>query len=130
DQTRDSVAQIRLLLGSSDTHASTGTGFVVGPDGLILTNYHVIADKALEPGTYRLEFVLPNGRRGDLRIVAVDVVHDLALVRGDIGGTTPLSFRDSQPSKGDKGFSLGYPLNQGLTVVEGIYNGRSQEHSY
>ncbi|HKA40676.1 MAG TPA: serine protease [Burkholderiales bacterium] len=130
EQTRDSVAQIRVLLGSSDSHAATGTGFVVGAGGLILTNYHVVADKALEPNTYRLEFVLPDGRRGELGIVAVDVVHDLALVRGDIGGATPLSFRDSQPSKGDKGFSLGYPLNQGLTVVEGIYNGRSEEQYY
>lgn len=130
ERTRGSVAQIRVLLGASDSHAGTGTGFVVGADGLILTNYHVIADKALEPDTYRLEFVLPSGRRGPLRIVAVDVVHDLALVRGDVGDTAALSFRVAPLQKGDKGFSFGYPLNQGLTVVEGIYNGRSEEQYY
>lgn len=52
-----------MLLGNSDSHTSTGTGFVIGTGGVMLTNYHVVADKALEPDTYRLEFVLP-GRAG------------------------------------------------------------------
>jgi serine protease Do len=129
EQTRESVAQIRVLLGASDTHAATGTGFVVG-GGLILTNYHVVADKALEPDTYQLEFVLPDGRRGPLQIAAVDVIHDLAVVKGGTGADRALAFRDTSLQKGDKGFSLGYPLNQGLTVVEGIYNGRSEEQYY
>jgi serine protease Do len=129
EKTRDSVAQIRLLLGTSDTHAATGTGFVVGR-GLILTNYHVVADKAMEPDTYRLEFVLPSGHRGALEIVAVDVTNDLAIVKGDTANTPTLGFRDGLLQKGDKGFSLGYPLAQGLTVVEGIYNGRSEEQYY
>ena len=67
ERIRDNVAQIRVLLGTSDTHAATGSGFVVG-NGLVITNYHVIANKALEPDTYRLEFVLPGGRRGPLEI--------------------------------------------------------------
>jgi S1-C subfamily serine protease len=129
-QIRGGVAQIRVLLGASDTHAATGTGFVVGDDGLILTNYHVIADKALEPEVYQLEFVLPGGLRGPLQIVAIDVLNDLAVVKGDIGAAHVLGFRTRQLAKGDRGFSLGYPLSQGLTVVEGIYNGRSEELYY
>ena len=129
EKTRDSVAQVRVLLGASDSHSATGTGFVVGR-GLILTNYHVVSDKAFEPDIYRLEFVLPGGRRGPLEIVAVDVLHDLAVVRGDTGDIRALAFRDASLQKGDKGFSLGYPLSQGLSVVEGIYNGRSEEQYY
>jgi serine protease Do len=129
ERTRDSVAQIRVLLGASDSQSATGTGFTVG-GGLFLTNYHVVADKALEPETYRLEFVLPNGRRGPLEIVAVDVIHDLAVVKGDSGDARPLALRNTPLDKGDKGFSLGYPLSQGLTVVEGTYNGRSEEQYY
>jgi serine protease Do len=130
ERSRESVAQIRVLLGSSGTHAATGTGFVIGADGSMLTNYHVVADKALEPETYRLEFVLHNGRRGNLQIVAVDVVHDLAIVRGDLGAVEALTLRETPLAKGEKGFALGHPLNQGLTVVEGIYNGRSEEQYY
>jgi S1-C subfamily serine protease len=129
ERIRDSVAQVRVLLGTSDTHAATGSGFVVG-DGLIITNYHVIADKALEPDVYRLEFVLPGGGRGPLQIVAIDVVNDLAVVKGDIGPVKALGLRSQPLSKGDRGFSLGYPLGQGLTVVEGIYNGLSEELYY
>ncbi len=129
DRTRDSVAQIRLLLGSSDSPAATGSGFAVG-GGLLISNYHVVADKALEPQTYRLEFTLPDGRRGPLEIVAVDVIHDLAVLRGAGNNVPALSLRVAPLAKGDKGFSLGYPLNQGLTVVEGTYNGRSEEQYY
>jgi serine protease Do len=129
ERTRDSVAQIRVLLGASDSPSATGTGFVVA-GGRFLTNYHVVADKALEPQTYRLEFVLPSGRRGPLEIVAVDVIHDLAVLQGDSGDARALALRDTALAKGDKGFSLGYPLNQGLTVVEGTYNGRSEEQYY
>jgi len=129
ERSRSSVAQIRVLLGASDSHSATGTGFIVGK-GLILTNYHVVSDKALEPDVYRLEFVLPDGRRGPLQIVAVDVLHDLAVVKGDTAGTRPLAFRDAPMQKGDKGFSLGYPLGQGLSVVEGTFNGRSEEQYY
>lgn len=126
ERIRNNVAQIRVLLGTSDTHAATGSGFVVG-DRLIVTNYHVIADKALEPDVYRLEFVLPGGRRGPLQILAIDVLNDLAVVKGDVGTLEGLRLRTRPLAKGDRGFSLGYPLGQGLTVVEGIYNGRSEE---
>lgn len=129
ERTRDSVAQIRLLLGTSDSQSATGTGFAVG-GGSFLTNYHVVADKALEPETYRLEFVLPDGRRGPLEIVAVDVIHDLAVVRGEGAEVRALALRETALAKGEKGFSMGYPLNQGLTVVEGTYNGRSEEQYY
>lgn len=129
ERARDSVAQIRVLLGASDSHAATGTGFAVG-GGLFITNYHVVADRALEPETYRLEVVLPGGRRGPLEIVAVDVIHDLAVVKGDAGDAPALALRTAPLAKGDKGFSLGYPLAQGLTVVEGTYNGRSEEQYY
>ena len=130
DRSRDSIAQIRILLGASNSHIATGTGFVVAPGGVMLTNYHVVAEKALEPDTYRLEFVFPNGRRGALRILALDVAHDLAVVQGDVGDAKPLPIRDAPLAKGDRAFSLGYPLDQGLTVTEGTYNGRSEEQYY
>lgn len=130
EQSRESVAQIRVLLGNSNSHTSTGTGFVIGAGGVMLTNYHVVADKALEPDTYRLEFVLPGGRRGALRILALDVIHDLAVVQGDVGDAQPLAFRAGELAKGDRAYSLGYPLDQGLTVTEGTYNGRSEELYY
>ena len=47
-------------------------------DGLALTNYHVVSQFALDPKTYRLEYLAPDGARGPLQLLAIDVAHDLA----------------------------------------------------
>jgi len=40
---------------SAGNQSSIGSGFVVGADGLALTNYHVVSQYVLEPATYRLD---------------------------------------------------------------------------
>ena len=47
----------------------------------MITNYHVVAQVALEPGTYRLEYAGADGSRGEAQLVAVDLPNDLAIVR-------------------------------------------------
>jgi serine protease Do len=81
DVGRPRLLQVRTLLRDQDSQASVGSGSLVGPDGLILTNYHVISQVALEPQRYRLNFQTVDGVTGALQLVAFDVVHDLALVR-------------------------------------------------
>lgn len=58
------------------------------------------------------------------------MIHDLAVVQGDVGDVQPLAFRAGELAKGDRAYSLGYPLDQGLTVTEGTYNGRSEDLYY
>ncbi len=124
---RPSVLQIRTLPLGSDSPYNHGSGFVVGPDKLILTNYHVISNVVIDPDRYRLEFLLQNGRKGALVVLAVDVVNDLAVVRGDTGLIPGLNLDPRIPEKGSRGFSIGFPENQGLTVTEGIVNGLSED---
>ena len=78
---RPRLLQVRTLLRDQDSQASVGSGSLVGPDGLILTNYHVVSQVALEPQRYRLNFQTVDGVKGALQLIAFDVVHDLALVR-------------------------------------------------
>src|SRR6476659_5417522 len=78
---RQRLLQVRTLLRDQDSQASVGSGSLVGPGGLILTNYHVVSQAALEPQRYRLNFQMADGEKGVLALVAFDVVHDLALVR-------------------------------------------------
>src|SRR5712691_6060061 len=40
---RPSIVQIRSFFGGNSAEAEHGTGFAVAPDGVLLTNYHVIA---------------------------------------------------------------------------------------
>jgi S1-C subfamily serine protease len=124
---RPRLIQIRTLVSAAGRQSSIGSGFFVSADGLALTNYHVVSQFALEPATYRLEYVAPDGTRGDVRLVAIDVVNDLAAVRIDrkgdafselderaVAGTLP---------QGERLFALGNPRDLGFTIAEGTYNG-------
>jgi S1-C subfamily serine protease len=131
DETRAKLLQVRTLLKEQDSQASVGSGFVVGADGLAITNYHVVSQFALRPDRYRLSYTMAEGRTGSVQLLAIDVVHDLALVRlvpaqGESVTTWPtLAFRPAeQPlSRGERIYSLGNPLDVGFAVVEGNYNG-------
>ena len=127
---RPRLLQVRTLLRDQDSQASVGSGSLVGPDGLILTNYHVVSQVALEPQRYRLSFQMVDGSKGALQLIAFDVVHDLALVRmvqplADVAGRGLLEFRPQATPllQGERIFSLGNPLDVGFAVVEGNYNG-------
>jgi len=123
DRVRGSVVRVRGFYGANRAEAFHGTAFAVGPDGLLLTNYHVIARAALSPQSYRLEYATNDGGGGALTILAVDVVHDLAIVRADGFAPAPLPLRAVVPDQGDRVYTVGYPLNLGLVITEGIGNG-------
>lgn len=130
---RPRLLQVRTLLKDQDSQSSVGSGSLVGADGLVLTNYHVVSQVALQPQRYRLNYATADGQKGPLALVAVDVLHDLALVRMvqppaslDLGKRGVLSFRDPAAAplaQGESIYSLGNPLDVGFAVVEGTYNG-------
>lgn len=127
ESVRPSLLQVQTLPLGSDSPYGYGSGFAVGSDNLIITNYHVVSSVVMDPDRYRLEFLRQDGRKGALAVVAIDVVHDLAVVRGDTGPMPGLNFDQHVPDKGARGFSIGFPRNQGLTVTEGIVNGLSED---
>lgn len=124
------ILQIRTLLISAGRQSTIGSGFLVSADGLAVTNYHVISQYALEPKTYRLEYVAPDGSKGGMTLLAIDVAHDLAVVRLERTDATDLPFfefderalADALP-KGERIYAMGNPLDIGFTIVEGTYNG-------
>ncbi len=122
--------QIRTLLATNGTQASIGSGFAVSSDGLLITNYHVISQAALEPSTFRLEYLAPDGSKGNLILQGFDVINDLAVVRLDKPTNSFFEFSaravkgdaSSGMQKGERIFSLGNPLDLGFTITEGTYN--------
>ena len=134
---RPSLVQIRTLLSGQGSQSSVGSGFLVAGERRIITNYHVISQVALEPERYRLTYSHVDGRQGSLQLLAVDVVHDLAVLApvdstaADLAqapahaSDAGLRFRDAAMPlrQGEQLYSLGHPLDVGFAVVEGVYNG-------
>jgi serine protease Do len=121
---QNSIFQIRLLELASGSKSSIGSGFQVSADGLLATNYHVIAAAAHKPEKYRMEYVDSAGNVGELKLVNLDVVHDLALVRLDSPlHTSFITLATSNSRQGDDLYSIGNPRDLGMTVVKGTYNG-------
>ncbi len=127
---QDRIFQIRLIELSSGSKAAIGSGFQVNAEGLVATNYHVVAEAVQQPEKYRLEFVDTDGQRGDLALVDIDVVLDLALVRHkEINRHQYLPMAPGLVAQGEDLFSMGNPHDLGMTVVKGTFNGLL-EHSF
>ncbi|MES2129902.1 MAG: serine protease, partial [Pseudomonadota bacterium] len=75
------LLQIRMLLKNGRSQSTVGSGFLIGTSKLVLTNYHVVSQMALDPDVYVGEFIDTDGVRGPVELLAVDVLHDLAVVR-------------------------------------------------
>jgi S1-C subfamily serine protease len=121
------LLQIRTLVIGAGRQTSTGSGFVVDANGLAVTNYHVVSQVALDPKTYELEYVGGDGSRGAVKLLAIDLANDLAVVRIDKRDTPFFAFDEETgtpgPQKGERLYSMGNPLDLGFTIVEGTYNG-------
>lgn len=120
---QSALFQIRMIEVESGNKSSIGSGFQVSEDGLMVTNYHVIADKVFYPEKYRIEYLTADGERGLLSLQHIDVVNDLALVRRDTQNSDFLPIAPQLPAQGDNIYSLGNPHDLGMIVVPGTFNG-------
>jgi len=129
ERTRGRLLQVRTLLQTQDSQSSVGSGFLVEDGGLLVTNYHVVSQFALQPARYRLVYATVDGSEGALQLLAFDVVHDLALLRAvkpeALAGRGVVALRPAEEAlpRGARIYSLGNPLDVGFAVAEGNYNG-------
>ncbi len=119
------LLQIRMLLKNGRSQSTVGSGFMVGTSNLVLTNYHVVSQMALDPDVYTGEYVDTDGKRGPVELLAVDVLHDLAVVRINRSGTGFFNVPEklARLTQGQYLYSLGNPLDLGFAISEGSYNG-------
>ncbi|MGZ5041223.1 MAG: S1C family serine protease [Usitatibacter sp.] len=127
DLAKPRIIQIRTLLQAAGRQSTLGSGFLVSADGLGITNYHVVSQFALDPKTYRLEYLAPDGAKGTLKLLAFDVAHDLAVVKIERSGMPYFEFDpralEGRLPKGERIYAMGNPLDLGFTIIEGTYNG-------
>jgi serine protease Do len=122
ERSEDAVFQIRVINRDTGKKSSIGSGFAFDRANRLATNYHVVSRHIEEPDTYRLSYLASDGREGDLRLIGVDAVNDLALVESDVPLAQPLPLA-SPPPKGAALFAMGNPLDLGLTVAAGTNGG-------
>lgn len=117
-----SVYQIRVISRQTGKKTAIGSGFTVLQPEILATNYHVISTYVNDPEGFELEYLSTEGKLGSLELLAVDVIHDLAVLRADRPLGTPLPVANV-PSKGVRLYSLGNPMDKGFSIVEGTNNG-------
>ncbi|MCA1855058.1 serine protease [Massilia oculi] len=122
---RGDLLQIRMLLKNGRTQSTVGSGFLVGTGNLVVTNYHVVSQMALDPDVYTAEYVDTDGNSGPVELMAVDVLHDLAVVRVNREGSGFFKVPEHpvRLTQGQRLYSLGNPLDLGFAISEGAYNG-------
>ena len=99
--------------------AGEGSGIVLSPDGLLLTNNHVV-ESAAAGGRVVAQF--QDGTNAPARIVGRDPSSDLAVLRAEnVGGLTPIAIGNSDTVRvGQQVVAFGSPLGLGGTVTAGI----------
>ena len=117
------VVKIEVSETRSAAKAGVGSAFFAAPDGRLVTNYHVIAELVHDPGRYRAVLVDSANDTAALTVLAIDVVHDLAVVRSARRPARWLTVAGGGLAQGRRLYALGHPLDEGIAIVEGTYNG-------
>ncbi|HSC62524.1 MAG TPA: trypsin-like peptidase domain-containing protein, partial [Caldimonas sp.] len=95
------------------------SGIVISADGHILTSAHVVTD--IEGATV----VLADGREFNARVIGLDILSDVALLKIDATGLTAARIGDpSRLAVGDWVAAIGAPFGFDATVTAGIVSAR------
>ena len=98
---------------------SLGSGVLVSPEGVVVTNNHVIQGS----GDTEITVALTDGREFPAKVILKDEQTDLAVLRLDAGGVqfSSIEFSDSDSLQvGDLVLAIGDPFGVGQTVTSGI----------
>lgn len=126
----------RFSFATSDrTSTATGSGVIISKEGYILTNNHVIDTSSSSTRQYTvseankvLVYLYGEDEPIEAKIVGSDSITDLAVLKIEKDGLTPIEFGDSSAVQvGEFAMAVGSPLDMRDTVTAGIISGTDRE---
>jgi putative serine protease PepD len=115
-----SVVQLQTAVADQ---SEQGSGIVLTPDGLIMTNAHVVAPAAdADPAAAHTQVIFADGRTAPFAVIATDPSSDVAVVQAKgVSGLTPITLGTSDDLRvGQQVVTVGSPLGLEGTVTTGI----------
>ncbi len=113
-----------LFSGNGGSSGGEGTGFVISPDGVIVTNNHVVADAG-----GRIEVEFGDGTKQAAELLGRAPEYDLAVIKVDGKNLPTVKLGNSDAlAVGDQVVAVGnaLALKGGLSVTEGIVSGKGR----
>lgn len=116
---RFTIPQLRER-GTERRDISSGSGFIVSPDGYIVTNKHVVADPSADYTVF-----LNTGEKMNAKVVALDPLEDLAIIKVEKKGLPTVRLGDSNEIQiGQTAIAIGNSLGEfSNTVSVGVISG-------
>ncbi|XP_060643634.2 serine protease HTRA4 [Anolis sagrei] len=113
----------RVPYTNKEILVSSGSGFIVSEDGLIITNAHVLTNKQ------RIKVELKSGHQFDAKVKEVDHKLDIALIKIDANMDLPVLLlgRSSDLRPGEFVVALGSPFSLQNTVTTGIVSSTQRD---
>jgi len=116
--------------GEDDEHAqrSGGSGFIISPDGYILTNNHVVEGATKVDVHYGADADGNGGHTVQAKVIGHDPATDIALLKIDVAGTLPsVPLGDSDRiRKGDWAIAIGNPFQFDNTLTVGVISAKGR----
>ncbi|MEX2582961.1 MAG: trypsin-like peptidase domain-containing protein [Gemmatimonadota bacterium] len=107
---------------SPQPRSGSGSGFIISPDGYVMTNNHVVADAS------RVTVTLTDRRVFEASVVGRDPNTDVAVLKIEGENLPTVRLGDSDVLDiGDWVLALGYPLSLGETVTAGIVSAMGRD---
>ena len=109
--------------GFQTTSAAAGSGFILTEDGYILTNYHVVEN------SNSITVAMYNGDTYDATLIGYDESNDVAVLKVDAEGLSPVVLGDSDNlNVGDSVVAIGNPLGElTFSLTAGLVSAKDRE---